>query len=895
MTRQRIVIKLVATGGAITLLSEVGADPINDADSGILSRPHLLSSTTMSMSMPKHNGIPAGFAGGVADSRVGSNPQISNPRKALSNERANADLLGLRFERTTARIYTSSKLDPVQDLTDPDWSSFAVKVVRLAELGIGRIEIRVEPLTQLLADERLDIPEYWALAASCLHISNTDDAIGISDANGGTLQPGLSASFCWEPAGIVILAGDLLSDAVWVLWGNGTTTGMRVRTNVAGAGNIIWEIFGLSTDTLTSADDVLEEGGGPYTISMRRNTIAQTLTLFLNGAVIASASSVTGAITDPSASITLGNQSSRFRMGEMRFHQGAPSDADIATHHDHRIPVPTSGLAGLWRDGATLWPDAVGSADTDESDGTPAFTYLGEGFPGADEGVTHPFAWGRVFNVELEYTWVAGAVAEAWFGEITAGTLYDRGVEQTGGGVNYTLNEIESGQAFPGLIRFPTDPQPISEIRLTGNQGTFTGEELLQELLFVAGPLDPTLVATEFVDGIAMGEEVGLYLEKKQGGWQSLPVVKEMAFGLDAVVIADEAGDFSVFRVPALDWAPPAGTNDGEQDAILTAGVEFIEGDDSGRGGDLSIDGDVPGIYSSKARYRVNAAAPIGKRDLDLSNPATDGQIAMQATHLEAEYTQPPTFVVENRGRLEGSLIESHYVFEADALANAKRRATGSLSLGGRSFRIQGPLRRTVPGIYRLGAKVLLKSGLIDAEEGVPCTVTDFQAPTGSLGLRESRIARVQPDEIVSVGNFNATVDEIDDHPLKSSATFADTTSTVSTLRVGFPAPAVADTGELWQFRVRLEATGSAESRIEIALSEAGSGIGALKIEVLSGPGIFSNGLFSVAIGDTAVFSAEFDPTDVTDLADLEIFVTVTGSAGHVGQISGIDYRYIVR
>lgn len=901
VTRQRTVIKLVAAGGAITLLSEVGADPIFDA--GILSRPHLISGTTMSMTMPSHDGIPAGFAGGVAEMRVGANPQIANARKALSNDRVNADLLDLRFERTTARIYTSSLDVPVQDLTDVSWPSFAVKVVRLSELGIGRIEILIEPLTQLLADERLDIPEYWALGDACL-VLDTVDSIGISDGAGGTLQPSLSASFCWEWVGVTLLAGDLVNDAVWDQWGDGSTTGMRLRTDVSGNANIVWEVFGLSTDTLTSANDVLEEGPSRrYTVSVRRDSVAQTLTLLLNGVVIASAASVTGTITDPSASITLGNASSQWSaMGERRFWDIAPSDADIATNHDRRIAIPTPGLAGCWRDGAgTVWPDAVGSADTDQFVETPTFSYGFEGFPGQHDG-THPQAYGRVINVQPGLTWVANFVAEVHSAEITSVILHQRGTERADP-ADYKANFVTLTKAAPGLILFIVDPRPESELRVVFNAGSFTGEELLKELLFVDGPLDVSLTAPKFVDGIGLDEDVALYLPSKHGGYQSLEVIEPLARGLDAVVIADESGDFSVVRVPALDWAPPAGTNDGEQDVILTAGVDFIEGDGEGRGGDLSIDGDVPGIYDSRARYAISASGAIDPKDIDLDlvgttdppNAQAEAQRSMLAKFLVAHYTQPPSFVDSNLGRLEGAEIESPYVNRADALANAKRRATSSLSLGGRSFRIAGPLRRTVPGIYRLGAKVLLKSGVIDAEDGIPCTVTDFQAPTGSIGLQESRIARVQPDEIVpSPNDIAPTVGNFVSHPLVSSLVFAESTGSNIFFETGFPRPQVINTAASCQVRIRFSGNGDSVTLQTIELPVSGDA----RLEVIQGGQqvtSMENGVVQIDPGGDVVVAATFDPAAEGPLEDLTFIFTLTRTGAGTVRVYSVDYRYQTR
>ena len=84
-------------------------------------------------------------------------------------------------------------------------------------------------------------------------------------------------------------------------------------------------------------------------------------------------------------------------------------------------------------------------------------------------------------------------------------------------------------------------------------------------------------------------------------------------------------------------------------------------------------------------------------------------------------------------------------------------------------------------------------------------------------------------------------------------------------------------------------------SRINFFLSEAGSTIGPLTATVLAGDGAVVNGLFGCNVGDTAVFSAEFDPTDLTDVEDLELFLVISGVTGHVARVYGADVLYPVR
>lgn len=895
-SRVQTVVELVAAGGAVTLLSLEGKDTVFDAPNARRSSPYLMSSPTVSMAFPSGDGATRGYVGGIMEARISGQTTVRNPRNILDNARINDGLLDLRFERTTCTIYTTSRENPAQDLTDPNWSSFKCKVERLAGLGIGVIELQLEPLVDLLEDEQLGgVPEYWALGDACL-IIDLGDSIGI--ASGSNLEPSLTASWCYELVGVTLLGGDLVNNAVWFKWGNGSTTGIRLMTDVGGNANIRLEVFGLSTDTITSANDVLTEAGGPYTVAWLRDVDKGVISIYLNGEKVASAAS-TGTITDPApASLALGNDSSQWSAaGEFRTHDIAPSDSQLASLHMGRIEVPTPGLVEVNRDGASLvWPATIDSPanDLDLVVNTPTFGYGFEG-PLSYQGKTHPRAYGRDINVEPIFPHVANFVGEVSGGEVTDVVLHQRGTLRADP-ADYKANFVSLTKAAPGLILFIVDPRPMSGIRLSFNAGTFTGQELLEELLFVDGPIPLSATATEFVHGIALDAEVAHYLDSQQGPIQTRPVVEEVCIGLDCVLMTEADGGFFVQRTPPLDFAvDPDG---GEVDAVLRAGVDFSEGDADGRGGGLGQDGDGgPGYYNSRWQF-ARTVHVIDPKDINLSNPPdsdTEAQNSMLVPHQEVLFDLGPSAQDAIKGRREGASVPGLHVFRADALADAKRRATGVLSLGGsRVFNIR-QLREDVPGLRQLGARVVLHSGVIDAAEGLPFILTSMQMPQDKIELLELRLARMQPDEIVNAANFNAAVDEIDDHPLLSSPTFADTTASPATLRIGFPAPPKANTGVSWQFRVRLKAAGSVASTIAIALSEADLTIGALKVEILSGPGVFSGGIFLVEPGDTAVFAADFDPTDVTNLEDLECFVTVTGTVGHVGQISGIDYLYQVR
>ena len=102
-----------------------------------------------------------------------------------------------------------------------------------------------------------------------------------------------------------------------------------------------------------------------------------------------------------------------------------------------------------------------------------------------------------------------------------------------------------------------------------------------------------------------------------------------------------------------------------------------------------------------------------------------------------------------------------------------------------------------------------------------------------------------------------------------------------------------------WFVRWRISSEGPTDVFVTGAeLKEDGSTVATLVIEFLAGDAVTADpasGSFGIEPDDEAVFQAEFDPSAITDLAELEVKLDFATTSVTIGHLFSVDVFYSVR
>ncbi len=846
-----------------------------------------------------------GSYGGIESSGGGSigNFRVANPRDEKKPAgRAMSWLLDRTVQGQAFTLYrqTTPGEKPPQDLGDASWSTISGIVDALddrSDIIIGQ----VLPTTELL-EGNMSLETYRGWGSACLILGSGDE---ITWAHASTFEAFLVANWradvFWTEFQIKLDTS--VNDQALFRWGDGSSDGIIIKANISGNANLSMSCFGLTTPTVTSDNDVITDGIA-YCLGFGRS-VAGNLEIAIDGVVISS-TATTGTVTDPAEIVRAGVSVSDCIIGEWRIWGKPPTEEVQLRWKDRLIDASEPGLVEVFRFGVEL-PSIVWSAvndgnyDSDGDSGTPEFNYGGEGQPG-DHGATKPYILGQRFWVKGKLVDSASSIMHYHHGDAiavgAAGITYKGDLVDSG---DYTVNSPNNGEITFGTIPGADYADHIRVSAITGH--ALTGDEYEDLVTSVVSDAGIGAVPSATMDatplsGRPLDATAGLYIPSSAEPLLAAPLVEKVAQGAGIVLLGTPTGGVRYQRVPFEPFDPIS-----EADARLWD-----------RGNVTRV---APQGYAHRPRKLIEIAYA---RTEDVTEPgdidfvaadADDTDVdAMQRPFRKAKFELPATTATHRQYVDQVDPVPSHITAEFPAVQEAAFMGGSQLTYPKvRLFEVE--IRDTVDGLYQFGAMAVLHSGIIEgAGDGIPCRVLGYTAGGASgkgisdrVTLLEQPVARVAPDELIASSGFTAAaLSQVTDDPISDSTDFATAPGSVAaSMQLGFPLPNPINTAVDCRFRIRFHCTGSGTAALTVWLYEDGVVVSPgdqLSPELLLGAGYNPTGsgddTVELSGGEDVVLEYSWDPADLTDLSEAELYFEIQVAASTTANIYGADYAYQV-